>query len=89
MQNKLRRGGGGGGGHSHLGCRDMFLKIVSSLKTIGQKGVKYTFLERYLHWLFKNTKIITIGATGKSYSGFSPKSVPKHVFSIKISFHMF
>ena len=57
---------GGGGGHSNLGCCDTFLKIVSlQVQNYRSEEVKVYIFESSLHWLFKNTKIITIGATSK------------------------
>ena len=46
------------------------------------------FLKRFLHWLFKNNKIITVGATDKGYSGLSPKFVTTQVSSLEPFVHL-
>ena len=76
-------GGGGGGGSLKFGVRDTFLKIVSLLENYRSEWGKVSIFGKLSVLDFKNTKIITISATAKSYSGLSPESVATHVLLLE------
>ena len=44
----------------------LFRTFSPKMRTIDQRGQKYTFLERSLHWKFRNFEIRAIGATTKT-----------------------
>ena len=58
--------GGGGGVIQIWGVETRFLKQHRYSKTIGQKGAKVYIFGKLSAMAFKNTKIITIGATGET-----------------------